>query len=142
MFKRMRKISCSDFWVLSHERLSDFYTSGWQRGGSPLPLLFFRLLLATASVGFLVWSLTSGQSGLSPLWLIYLTNWGLVMVAAMAVGGFLVSAMAAHKKPGKYLESTKNLYRKQRKTDLYPQALPSLMIIYHSSDFWLKVISN
>ncbi|KAI8438793.1 hypothetical protein MSG28_011172 [Choristoneura fumiferana] len=99
MFKRMHKISCSDFWVLSHERLSDFYTSAWQRRGSPLPLLFFRLVLAAASVGFLVWSLTSGQSGLSPLWLIYLTNWGLVMVTAMAVSGFFVSAMIACKRP-------------------------------------------
>ncbi|XP_073944598.1 uncharacterized protein [Choristoneura fumiferana] len=99
MFKRMHKISCSDFWVLSHERLSDFYTSAWQRRGSPLPLLFFRLVLAAASVGFLVWSLTSGQSGLSPLWLIYLTNWGLVMVTAMAVSGFFVSAMIAYKRP-------------------------------------------
>ncbi|KAI8436186.1 hypothetical protein MSG28_004261 [Choristoneura fumiferana] len=106
MFKRMHKISCSDFWVLSHERLSDFYTSAWQRRGSPLPLLFFRLVLAAASVGFLVWSLTSGQSGLSPLWLIYLTNWGLVMVTAMAVSGFFVSAMIAYKRPDTMVYAT------------------------------------
>ncbi|KAI8436185.1 hypothetical protein MSG28_004261 [Choristoneura fumiferana] len=81
-------------------------TTTWQRRGSPLPLLFFRLVLAAASVGFLVWSLTSGQSGLSPLWLIYLTNWGLVMVTAMAVSGFFVSAMIAYKRPDTMVYAT------------------------------------
>ncbi|XP_063358008.1 protein rolling stone-like [Cydia amplana] len=95
MVKYFRKNIClSDFWVSSHERLSDFYASSWQRGDSPVPLLMIRMMVAIVALAILAWSVYEAPV---PHWLIYLTNWGLVLVSAMAVSGLLVSFSAVRK---------------------------------------------
>ncbi|XP_047985596.1 protein rolling stone-like isoform X2 [Leguminivora glycinivorella] len=95
MVKYFRKtVSLSDLWVSSHERLSDFYASSWQRGDSPMPLLVVRMVVAILALAILAWSVYEAPS---PYWLIYLTNWGLVLVSAMAVSGVIVSLNAAKK---------------------------------------------
>ncbi|XP_072941996.1 protein rolling stone-like [Epargyreus clarus] len=92
MVKCSRKsVSLSDLWVSSDEKLSDFFVSSWQRGESPVPLLVVRLALATLAVGIFVWSLSSGAS---PYWLIYLTNWGLLLVVLTTLSSLLVSFIA------------------------------------------------
>ncbi|OWR43539.1 hypothetical protein KGM_215657 [Danaus plexippus plexippus] len=91
MVKFFRKsISISDFWVGNHERLSDFYLTSWQPGDSVVPMLIVRVLLACVATGIFVWSLTSGVSS---YWLIYLTNWGLLLVTSMTLSGLLISIL-------------------------------------------------
>ncbi|XP_023935822.2 protein rolling stone [Bicyclus anynana] len=95
MVKCFRKsFSLSDLWVSSHERLSDFYLTSWQRGDSPVPMLVIRLLLATIMAGIFVWSITTSPT---PYWLIYLTNWGLLMVTLLTLSGTVVSLLAVCK---------------------------------------------
>ncbi|XP_063838998.1 protein rolling stone-like [Ostrinia nubilalis] len=95
-------VTLSDIWVSSNGKLSDFYASSWQRGDSALPLLVLRLLLAAAAVGILAWSVAEGAS---PYWLIYLTNWGLLMVTMMTLSGLLVSGIIFVKKPSETSDS-------------------------------------
>ncbi|XP_068626778.1 protein rolling stone-like [Battus philenor] len=91
MVKCSRKsLSLADLWVTSHDKLSDFYLSSWQRSESPVPMFAVRLLLAAVAAGILIWSLVSGSS---PHWLIYLTNWGLLLVTMMTLSGLLISFM-------------------------------------------------
>lgn len=78
-------------WVSSNEKLSDFSASSWQHGDSPVGLLVVRLCLASASVGILAWALSLSPT---PYWLIYLTNWGLVLLAMMTLSGLCVSFAA------------------------------------------------
>ncbi|KAG6450462.1 protein rolling stone-like [Manduca sexta] len=87
-------VSLSDLWISSHEKLSDFQASSWQRGDSPVPLLVVRMLLATLALGILIWSVVTSPT---PYWLVFLTNWGLVLVAMMTVNGLLVSCIAVGK---------------------------------------------
>ncbi|XP_026759047.2 protein rolling stone-like [Galleria mellonella] len=95
MVKCYRKsVSLSDVWVSSNDKLSDFYASSWQRGESPIPLLVVRMLLTALALGILVFSLVEGAS---PYWLIYLTNWGLLLITMMMVSGLLVSCVAVCK---------------------------------------------
>ncbi|CAG9796418.1 unnamed protein product [Diatraea saccharalis] len=89
-------LSVSDVWVSSNDKLSDFYASSWQRGESPVPMLVIRLVLAAVATGLLIWSLVEGAS---PYWLIYLTNWGLLLVTMMTTSGLLVSIIAICAKP-------------------------------------------
>ncbi|XP_045495309.1 protein rolling stone-like [Colias croceus] len=96
MVKCSRKsVKVSDLWVLSNEKLSDFYLSSWQRGESPVPMLVIRLLLAAGATAILTWSLYCGAS---PYWLIFLTNWGVLMVFIMTFSGLNVSLFAICKK--------------------------------------------
>lgn len=99
MVKCSRKtVSLSDLWVSSNDRLSDFYASSWQRGDSPVPLLVLRLLVTMVAVAILTWALYEGAN---KYWLIYLTNWGMLLVTAMMLSGVIVSIMAVSKKiPG------------------------------------------
>ncbi|XP_013197129.2 protein rolling stone [Amyelois transitella] len=95
MVKCYRKtISLSEAWVSSSERLSDFYASSWQRGDSPVPLLVVRLALVTAAIAVLCWSLVEGWN---VRWLLFLTNWGLLLVTMMLLSGVLVSFVAVCK---------------------------------------------
>ncbi|XP_013133344.1 PREDICTED: protein rolling stone-like isoform X2 [Papilio polytes] len=87
----MKDFSLSELWVSSHDKLSDFYLSAWQRGESPVPLLVVRLTLAAVASGILIWSLVAGAG---PYWIIYLTNWGLLLVTMMTLSGLLVSCMS------------------------------------------------
>ncbi|KOB64454.1 Rolling stone, partial [Operophtera brumata] len=97
MVKCYRKtVSLSDLWVSCNEKLSDFHASSWQRGDSPIPLLVVRLILAAVAVGLLTWSLVEAPS---PYWLVYLTNWGLLLVTMLMLSGVLVSWMAVTKTP-------------------------------------------
>ncbi|KAL4716830.1 hypothetical protein ACJJTC_012641 [Scirpophaga incertulas] len=84
-------VNVKDIWVSSNDRLSDFYASSWQRGESPVLMLVVRLLLAAVAVGLFVWSLIVGGS---PHWLLYLTNWGLLLITFMLLAGLLVSFLA------------------------------------------------
>lgn len=104
MVKIYRKsVSLSALWVSSNERLSDFYASSWQRGESPIPMLVFRILLAGVALAILVWSLVEAPN---PYWLIYLTNWGLLLVVGMLLCGMIVSFEAIYNKPhGELLNS-------------------------------------
>ncbi|XP_034830430.1 protein rolling stone-like [Maniola hyperantus] len=96
MVKCFRKsISLSDLWVTSHERLSDFYLTSWQRGDSPVPMLVIRLVLAVIAVGIFVWSLVNSPT---PYWLIYLTNWGLLLITLLTLCGTTVSLFAVCKR--------------------------------------------
>lgn len=99
MVKYFRKsLSLSDLWVSSHEKLSDFYASSWQRGDSPLPLLVVRLALCAAALAILVWAVAEAPN---PYWLLFLTNWGLLLITAMTISGTIVSLFAVCKKmPG------------------------------------------
>lgn len=97
MVKCYRKtVALSDLWVSGNDKLSDFYASSWQRGESPIPLLVIRLILATLATGVLIWSVTEAPN---PYWLMYLTNWGLLLVTMMMLSGVLVSLMAVCKTP-------------------------------------------
>lgn len=97
MVKCYRKtVALSDLWVSGNDKLSDFYASSWQRGDSPVPLLVLRLILAAVAVGVLIWSVVEGAN---PYWLIYLTNWGMLLVTMMVLSGALVSLMAVCKSP-------------------------------------------
>lgn len=89
-------VALSDIWVSSNDKLSDFYASSWQRGESALPMLVIRAVLSAVAVCILVWSIIEGPS---PYWLIYLTNWGLVLVTAMMLSGIAVSSIYFHRKP-------------------------------------------
>ncbi|XP_047541787.1 protein rolling stone-like [Vanessa atalanta] len=96
MVKRIgNKFTLSDLWVTSNEKLSDFYLTSWQRGDSAVPMLLVRLFLSMVTVGILVWSLISGAS---PYWLIYLTNWGLLLVTSLTLSSLLVSCLAVGNK--------------------------------------------
>ena len=89
MVKISRKsVSLSALWVSTNEKLSDFYASSWQRGDSPIPMLVFRMLLTGLALAILVWSLVEAPN---PYWLIYLTNWGLLLVVGMLICGITVS---------------------------------------------------
>lgn len=90
-----KSVSLSDLWVSTNGKLSDFYLTSWQRGDSPLPMLMVRLLLSCIAVSIFIWSLWSGAS---PYWLIYLTNWGLLLVTLLTLSGLLVSSCAICKK--------------------------------------------
>ncbi|KAI8438790.1 hypothetical protein MSG28_011171 [Choristoneura fumiferana] len=92
---KLKIFSVSDLWVSSHEKLSDFYASSWQRGESPLPLLVVRLALCAAALAILVWAVTEAPN---PYWLIFLTNWGLLLITAMTISGTIVSLCAVCKK--------------------------------------------
>ncbi|XP_061729259.1 protein rolling stone-like [Cydia pomonella] len=94
----LRKIRCSDLWVSSHDKSSDFYLCAWQRGASPWPLLWVRAALAAAGAAVLAWSLAGG-GGASPRWPIYLTNWGLLLLEGAALAGLLVSCRAVCRRP-------------------------------------------
>ncbi|KAG7310472.1 hypothetical protein JYU34_003255 [Plutella xylostella] len=93
MVKCWRKnVSLSSFWVGRHDgQASDFYASSLQAGEGALPLLLARLGQSALTVSFLAWSVTSSPS---PYWLIYLTNWGLLLLTSMTLSGLLVSVMA------------------------------------------------
>lgn len=96
MVKFYRKsITHSDLWVTSHDKLSDFYASSWQPGEAPVPLLVMRLILASAALGILVWSVTVSPT---PTWLVFLTNWGLVLVAMTTLNGLVLSCIALCRK--------------------------------------------
>lgn len=86
----------SAFWVSRNDKLSMFYLSWWQRGESAVPTLVVRALLAAAALAILTWSVAEGAS---PYWLIYLTNWGVALVAATTLSGLAVSAMFTSHKP-------------------------------------------
>ncbi|CAB3241032.1 unnamed protein product [Arctia plantaginis] len=88
--------SFSALWISTDERLSDFYTSAWQRGESPMPLLIVRLLLAAFALAILTWSLIENAN---PYWLLYLTSWGMLLVAAMMMSGIIVSFAFVCRKP-------------------------------------------
>ncbi|CAB3256380.1 unnamed protein product [Arctia plantaginis] len=92
---KFRTVSLSALGVSTHDRLSDFYTSSWQRGESALPLLLVRLLLTSSALAILTWSLVEGAS---PYWLIYLTNWGLLLVSATMISGLALSFAFRFKK--------------------------------------------
>lgn len=92
MVKIYRKsVSLSALWVSSNERLSDFYASSWQRGESPIPMLVLRMVLATVALAILIWSLVEAPT---PYWLIYLTNWGLLLLTSLFICGLVMSFMA------------------------------------------------
>lgn len=96
MVKFNRKsISLSALWVSTNEKVSDFYASSWQRGDSPVPLLVLRLLLAGVALAILTWSLVDGANA---YWLIYLTNWGLMLVVGTMLCGLVVSFTALFNK--------------------------------------------
>lgn len=97
MVKCCRKpINVSDLWVTSHDKLSDFYASAWQRGDSAVPLLVIRLLLASVALGILLWSLWESPN---LHWLLYLTNWGMALLTLALLCGLAVSAGAVYEKP-------------------------------------------
>lgn len=97
MVKCYRKpITLSDFWVTTHDKLSDFYASAWQRGDSAVPLLVVRLVLASLALGILIWSLCESPSC---YWLLYLTNWGMALLTVTLIAGVAVSICAVIKKP-------------------------------------------
>ncbi|KAJ8735755.1 hypothetical protein PYW07_007375 [Mythimna separata] len=97
MVKIYRKsVSLSGLWVSTNERLSDFYASSWQRGESPLPMLVARLVLAGVAMAILLWSLIEAPN---PYWLIYLTNWGLLLDVGMLICGIIVSLEVIYNKP-------------------------------------------
>ncbi|CAB3241033.1 unnamed protein product [Arctia plantaginis] len=101
MVKFYRKtVSFSALWVSTNDRLSDFYASSWQREESVVPMLVVRLLLTISSLGILTWSLVEDAN---PYWLIYLTNWGILLVSATTMSGVVVSFAFLVKKP---LETT------------------------------------
>lgn len=105
---KFKSVAISAFWVSRHERVSDFYTSSWQRGESPLPLLLVRLLLASSALAILTWSLVEGAS---PFWMIYLTNWGLLLVSATMISGLTLSCVFHSKKQiGNCVYNTLNLF--------------------------------
>ncbi|CAH2102240.1 unnamed protein product [Euphydryas editha] len=96
MIKKIKdEFSISDLWVSSNERTSDFYLMSWQRGDSAIPMFVVRLLLSSVSVGILIWSLVVGAS---PYWMIYLTNWGLLLITLLTLSGLLTSCFALCKK--------------------------------------------
>ncbi|CAH0727508.1 unnamed protein product, partial [Brenthis ino] len=95
MVKFRKSISLSDLWVSYNDRLSDFYLTSWQRGDSPLPMLLVRLFLSLIALSIFTWSLWSGAS---PYWLIFLTNWGLLLVTLLTLSGLMVSCCALFKK--------------------------------------------
>lgn len=105
MVKKLKNaFSISDLWVSSNEKTSDFYLTSWQRGDSAIPMFLVRLLLSSVSVGILVWSLVVGAG---PFWMIYLTNWGLLLLTSLTLSGLLVSCFAICKKiPGKFFAKT------------------------------------
>lgn len=92
---RKKTVTLSDLWISSNEKLSDFYALSWQYGDSPIPLLVIRIILATMSVGILIWSLKDSNQ---TLWLIYLTNWAMALVVLMMVCALAVSCVAVSKK--------------------------------------------
>lgn len=95
MVKFSRKnVSLSAFWVSHHDKLSDFYASSCQRGDSPLPMLVVRAILASIATAVLVWSLVEMPSS---HWLIYLTNWGILLMNLLTWSGLLVSMLAMAK---------------------------------------------
>lgn len=103
MVKCYRKtITLSDFWVTTHDKLSDFYASAWQRGDSAVPLMVIRLLLASVALGILMWSLCESPSF---YWLLYLTNWGMALLTLTLLSGLYVSISAVNQTPkaGQYL---------------------------------------
>lgn len=104
MVKFYRKtVSFSALWVSTNDSLSDFYASSWQRGESVVPMLVVRLLLTISALGILTWSLIEDAN---PYWLIYLTNWGILLVSATTMSGVVVSFAFLIKKPlGVYLDS-------------------------------------
>ncbi|GBP88033.1 hypothetical protein EVAR_61868_1 [Eumeta japonica] len=83
--------SLPSLWVSTHKRTGDFYLSSWQRGESPVPMFVVRLVLAAAGAGTLAWSVAEGPTR---FWPIYLTNWGLVLLAFTSLSALLVSFMA------------------------------------------------
>ncbi|KAF9421375.1 hypothetical protein HW555_002590 [Spodoptera exigua] len=94
MVKFYRKsVPLSALWVSSNERLSDFYASSWQRGESPIPMLVIRILCAGMALAILSWSLAEAPT---PYWLIYLTNWGLLLVASLFLCSLIMSSMAIY----------------------------------------------
>lgn len=103
MVKIYRKsVSFSALWVSTNERLTDFYASSWQRGETPVVLLVVRLVLAVLALAILTWSLIEARN---PYWMIYLTNWGLLLVTGMTLCGSIVSFAALNNKgysDGKY----------------------------------------
>ncbi|KAI5644971.1 hypothetical protein NE865_02945 [Phthorimaea operculella] len=88
-------IKVTDFWVTTHERASDFYASSWQAGDSALPLLVVRSIAFVLALTIMTWALLEGFNW---YWLVFLTNWGLMLVTAMFLSGIVVSAMALAKK--------------------------------------------
>ncbi|CAD0194979.1 unnamed protein product [Chrysodeixis includens] len=96
MVKIYRKsVSFSALWVSTNERLSDFCASSWQRGETPAVMLVVRLMLAAVALAILTWSLVEAPT---PYWLIYLTNWGLLLVTSMTLSGLIVSVAALSNK--------------------------------------------
>lgn len=61
-----------------------------------MPLLIARLLLAAFALAILTWSLIESAN---PYWLLYLTSWGMLLVAAMMMSGIIVSLAFLCKKP-------------------------------------------
>ncbi|KAJ8736154.1 hypothetical protein PYW08_006810 [Mythimna loreyi] len=96
MVKIYRKsLSFSTLWVSTNEKLSDFYASSWQRGESPIPMLICRTVLTAVALAILLWSLVEAPN---PYWLIYLTNWGLLLDVGMLISGIVVSLEVIYNK--------------------------------------------
>lgn len=91
MVKLKKGFSLSDLWVYRYDKVTDFYVSSWQKGESGTPLLIVRLILAMTAVGMTCWSIAFFANR---WWLIYLTNWGLLLVAGTMLSALLVSIMA------------------------------------------------
>ncbi|CAH2231659.1 protein rolling stone-like [Pararge aegeria] len=71
----------SSMWTLKYESSSDFYLSCFQRGASPLPLLFIRGFLFLGGLSIILASIILTSSyGAGAYWPIYLTHWGLVFI--------------------------------------------------------------
>ncbi|XP_021193567.3 protein rolling stone [Helicoverpa armigera] len=102
MVKFYRKsVSLSALWVSTNERVSDFYASSWQRGDSPIPMLVIRLLLMGVALAILIWSLVEAPN---PYWLIYLTNWGLMLDVGMFLCALVVSISVLCNRPNEEKE--------------------------------------
>ncbi|CAG9796420.1 unnamed protein product [Diatraea saccharalis] len=77
--------------TLQHDDASEFYLSCLQQNRSPVPLLCIRLILFLTCVGILVMSLLVDHTA---FWIIYMTNWGVVIITVTTGLAFAVSTRA------------------------------------------------
>lgn len=91
-----KRASFAALLVSTNDKLSDFYTSSWQQGESAVPMFVVRILLSALALAIFVWSIVEASS---LHLLIYLTNWGVLLVLATTVSGLAISCLAVCKKP-------------------------------------------
>lgn len=86
---------------LGHDTITKFYLSCFQKSQSVLPLLFIRIFIFLTCLATIVISLVPPPESDTQqrYWLIYMTNWGVVLINITSGFAVIVSGIALFKVP-------------------------------------------